>query len=103
LPFRRCALAAGLLHLADLTTVETISIPDPDLVELLIEGTTLAADMRIAAIVRPDFVSAADARYDTSMGTMNAATFLDVDAACAYLGLDSGKVVALIETLRRTP
>lgn len=93
----------GSLHLADLTTVGTVSIPDPELVELLFEGTTLAADIRIAVIVRPDFVSAADARYETSMGTMHATTFTELDAACVYLGLDSRDVAAVIEALRRPP
>ncbi len=93
----------GSLHLADLTTVATVSIPDPELVDLLFEGTTLAADIRIAVIVRPDFVSTVDTRYDTSMGTMNAATFTDLTAACDYLRLDSRDVAAVIEALRGAP
>jgi hypothetical protein len=93
----------GSLHLADLRTVATVSIPDPELVEVLFEGTTLAADIRIAVILRPDFVSTADARYDTAMGTMNAATFAELDAACEYLGLDPRDVAAVIEGLRHAP
>ena len=92
----------GPRHLADLTTVGTVTIPDPELVEILFEGTNLTAEIRIAVILRPDFVStAADARFETSMGTMNAATFVELDAACQYLALNSRDVAAIIEALRR--
>ncbi len=93
----------GSLHLADLRTVATVSIPDPELVELLFEGTTLATDIKIAVIVRPDFLSAPDPRYDTSMGTMNATAFTELDAACEYLGVASRDVAAVIEALRPAP
>jgi len=93
----------GSLHLADLTTTSTVAIPDPELVELLFEGSNLAKELRIAVVVRPDSLGDTNARYDTSMGTMNAATFTDPDAACAYLNLDSRQVAAVIEHLRQAP
>ena len=80
-----------------------MAIPDPELVELLFEGSNLAKELRIAVVVRPDSLGDTNARYDTSMGTMNAATFTDPDAACAYLNLDSREVAAVIEQLRRAP
>jgi hypothetical protein len=91
----------GPLHLADLTTTTTVAIPEPELVELLFEGSNLAKELSIAVVVRSEFLGDANARYDTSMGVMNAATFTDLDAACAYLELDSREVAAVIEDLRR--
>ena len=93
----------GSLHLADLTTTSTVAIPDPELVELLFEGSNLAKELSIAVVVRSEFLGDSDARYDTSMGAMNAATFTDLDAACAYLNLDSRDVAAVIEELRKGP
>jgi hypothetical protein len=91
----------GSLHLADLTTTSTVAIPEPELVELLFEGSNLAKELSIAVVVRSEFLGDTNARYDTSMGAMSAATFTDLDAACAYLKLDSRAVAAVIEHLRQ--
>jgi len=95
----------GPLHLADLTTISSVAVPDPELVALLLEGSNLVKELTIAILVRSDFLGdeRTSERYDTSMGVMNAATFTDLDAACAYLDLDSQQVAAVIEDLRRTP
>jgi hypothetical protein len=92
----------GWRHLADLTTTRRVTVPDPELLELLIEGSNLGKDFRIAVLVRPDFLGDTDARYDMSMGAMNAAPFTDLDAACEYLDLDAHAVAAAIEQLRLT-
>jgi hypothetical protein len=93
----------GLFHLADLTTIGTVSIPDPELVDLLFEGTTLREDIRIAVVVHSDFVRNNGTRYDASMGTMQAASFGTLAAACAYLGLDCEDVATILDDLRRAP
>jgi hypothetical protein len=93
----------GPLHLADLATTTAVSIPDPELVELLFEGGTLAGEIRIAVVMRPDFLGEVDARYDMSIGAMNAVTFVELGAACAYLDVDSGAVSAIIQELRIAP
>jgi len=93
----------GRRHLADLTTTTRVTLPDPELVELLLEGSNLGKEFRVAVLVRPDFLGDTDARYDSSMGAMNAVAFTDLDAACEYLDVDAREVAAVIEQLRRTP
>ena len=44
----------GNLHLSDLTTVTKATVPDPELLELLYEGTNVATDLKVAVVVRPE-------------------------------------------------
>ncbi|HUI48003.1 MAG TPA: hypothetical protein VL119_04870 [Acidimicrobiia bacterium] len=91
---------AGPRHLVDGTTIKTVAMPAPDLLELLYEGTNLVREMRIAAIVRPDFVDAGGVLYKTATHEFHVATFTDLDAASEYLDLDSTAVHAVIDELR---
>jgi hypothetical protein len=90
----------GPRHLLDATTLGTVIIPDPELLELLYEGTNLVEKMRIAMVVRPDFFDEARPRYHTAAAAFDAATFTDLGKACAYLGLTVSAVKPTIETLR---
>jgi hypothetical protein len=81
-------------HLIDGTAIETLILPDPELVELLFEGTNVLR----AAVVRPDLLDDALREYTAGV---EFTTFTDRAAACAYLGLDSAAVEAVIEDLRQ--
>jgi hypothetical protein len=83
----------GPRHLIDGTTIDTLFLPDPELVELLFEGT----NVRRAAVVRPDFVDDALREYTAAV---QFTTFTDHAAACAYLGLDAAAVDTVIEGLK---
>jgi hypothetical protein len=84
----------GGRHLIDGTTADSISLPDPELVELLFEGT----EVRRAAVVRPEL---ADDELRAYTAALDFTTFTDRNAACAYLGVDSVAVDAVIEELRQ--
>jgi len=66
---------AGPRHLIDATTIGTVVAPDPELMELLYEGTNLVQQMRIAVVVHPEFFDETRFRYDTASETFNAASF----------------------------
>jgi hypothetical protein len=91
----------GPRHLIDGTTIGTITLPEPDLLELLYAGTNLVGKMRIAAILQSDFVDAAGVPYATATHEFHVATFADVNAASDYLGLDSFGVQRVIDELRQ--
>jgi hypothetical protein len=91
----------GPRHLVDSTTIGTVSMPEPDLLELLYEGTNLLRQMRVAAIVRPDLVAAAGVPYKTATHEFHVATFADLRPASEYLGLNFTAVQTVIEELRR--
>jgi hypothetical protein len=91
----------GSCHLTDLRTIRAIVMPDPELVELLLEGSNLVKNMRIAVIVPAEFPARSEERYETSMNQMQAATFTDLDAACEYLGRDSTDVASVLEQVRQ--
>jgi hypothetical protein len=82
----------GGLHLIDGTTIDTMSLPDPELVDLLFEGTNVLR----AAVLRADLLDDALREY---AARVKFATFTDRDAACAYLGLDSIAIRAVTENL----
>jgi hypothetical protein len=91
----------GPRHLVDGTTLGRVVVPDPSLLDLLYEGADLVAKMRIAVVVRPEFLDEVSARYHTATEALHAATFTDLDAACDYLDLDATAVHSVIDQLRQ--
>ena len=87
----------GRCHLTDLTSIGKIVMPDPELVDLLLEGSNLARDMRIAVLVPIELSATEDERYEPSMDQMQAATFTNLEAACEYLDLNPEQVASVIE------
>jgi hypothetical protein len=90
----------GPRHLIDGTTLATVIVPDPELVELLYEGTNLMGKTRIALLVRPDFFDAPRPVYDVANDEFDATTFTDLESACEYLGLSTSAVRSVIAELR---
>jgi hypothetical protein len=91
----------GPSHLVDCTTLEGVIIPDPDLLELLYDGARFVERVRVAVVVRPDFLDETRAHFHTAVDAFEAATFTDVDTACVHLGVDPVAVRATIDELRR--
>jgi hypothetical protein len=91
----------GPSHLVDATTLEDVIILDPQLLELLYEGTQLVHRIRVAVVVRPDFLDETRAHFHTAVEAFDAATFTDVYTACAYLGVSPVAVRDVIDELRR--
>jgi hypothetical protein len=91
----------GASHLVDATTLQEVIIPDPQLLELLYEGTQLVERIRVAVVVSPDFLDEARGHFRTAVDAFDAAPFTDVDAACAYLDVSPTTVRATIDELRR--
>lgn len=90
----------GPRQLVDGTTLGTVILPDPELLELLYEGTKFAQEIRIAFVVGPDFFDDTRDRYHTAVEAFDAATFFDLDTACAHLDIDASTARATIEELR---
>jgi hypothetical protein len=91
----------GPRHLVDCTTLEAVIIPDPQLLELLYEGTPFVQRIRVAVVVRQDFLDETRARFHTAVDAFEAATFTELDTACAYLGVSAPAVRVTLDELRR--
>jgi hypothetical protein len=91
----------GALNLVDLSTVRTISIPDPALVALLREGTILETELK-TALVAPEFVDARAPRYDESARATGVTTFTDIRSASAHLGIPLQTSLSLLDRLRQS-
>jgi hypothetical protein len=91
----------GPSHLVDATTLEDVIILDPQLLELLYEGTQLVQRIRVAVVARPDFLDETRAHFHTAVEAFDAATFTDVETACAYLAVSPAAVSDVIDELRR--
>ena len=93
----------GPLNLVDLTTIGTISIPDPDLVALLREGTILETELKTALIVGPELMREhASPAYDQVASATGVTVFTDSRAAAVHLGIDVDLALRLLVELRRT-
>ena len=90
----------GPLHLTDLTTITRADIPDPELLDLLYEGTNLAEELKVAVVVHPEFLRSSGPQFTTAASAMRAMTFTDLDPACAHLGIDAAAARVAISDLR---
>ena len=91
----------GRLHLTDLTTITKATVPDPELVDLLYEGTNAAEKLKVAVVVRSDPRFAPELRYANAAEELAAITFVDLAVACAYLGVSQDAIQATISELRQ--
>jgi hypothetical protein len=91
----------GILNLVDLSTVKDISVPDPELVSLLREGTVLENELRTALIVRPERTTRNAPQYDESARATGVTAFTDVGAASAHLGIPLPVSLHMLELLRQ--
>ena len=90
----------GHLHLTDLTTIANATIPDPELLDLLYEGTNLVEELRVAVVVRSEFLLRPGLRFASASAEIRATSFTDVDLASAHLGIDASTARATIDELR---
>jgi hypothetical protein len=92
----------GVLNLVDLSTVGVISVPDPDLVALLREGTVLEQELRTALVVRAEFLGENAPAYDDAARATGVTAFTDVSSACEHLALPLDVSLRFMELLRST-
>jgi len=90
----------GRVHLTDLTTPTEVTLPDPTLVDVLIEGTDVRDHVDKAIVVRPGFLSGTCIQESrTSLGARSR-PFSDLDRACAHLNVNAATIRTTIEALR---
>jgi hypothetical protein len=93
----------GLLNLVDLSTTGAISIPDPELVAVLREGTILESELKTALVVRPEFMDVSTPpAYEESARATGVTTFGDLHSASAHLGIAAEVSLRLIADLRQS-
>jgi hypothetical protein len=92
----------GLLNLVDLSTVGTISIPDPELVALLREGTILENELKTALVVRSEFINANAPQYNEAARATGVTAFTDIPSASEHLGIPLHASLSVMERLRQS-
>ena len=91
----------GLLHLTDMRTVRSVTLPDPELLELLFEGTHWRdEDLVKAVVVAAELLQNTTVQDAAAALGMTAAVFGDVASACAHLRIDAARVESVLEDLR---
>jgi hypothetical protein len=91
----------GLRHLTDLRTVTSVALPDPELLDVLFEGSHWRdEDLEKVVVVAAELLQRTTVQDAAASLGMNAKPFGDLDAACAHLGVDAGIVRATIGDLR---
>ena len=91
----------GSLHLTDMRTVRTVTLPDPELLELMFEGSHWRdEDLKKVVIVSAQLLPSARVQDAAVALGMNADVFGDVADACAQLRIDPVAISALLEELR---
>lgn len=91
----------GTLNLVDLSTVRSISVPDPELVALLREGTVLETELKTALIV-PALIDADAPQYEQAAHATGVTAFRDVRSASTHLGIPLETSLGLMNELRRS-
>jgi hypothetical protein len=91
----------GALNLVDLSTVRSISVPDPELVALLREGTLLETELKTALVV-PELVDADAPRYEEAARATGVTAFRDIRSASAHLGIPLETSLGLMDRLRQS-
>jgi hypothetical protein len=92
----------GVLNLVDLSTVGNISIPDPELVALLREGTILENELKTALVVRREFVDANAPQYTEAARATGVTAFTDIPSASGHLGIPNQASLNVLERLRQS-
>lgn len=92
----------GSLNLVDLSTVGSISVPDPELVALLREGTVLANELKTALVVRPEFATVNAPRYTDVARATGVTAFTDIPSASRHLGIPTQASLSTMDGLRQS-
>jgi hypothetical protein len=92
----------GALNLADLTTMGNVSIPDPELVAILQEGTILETELKTALVVRPELIEANARQYQEVARATGVTAFTDLRSASEHLGIPPEISLSLMDALRRS-
>lgn len=91
----------GLLHLTDMRTVKTVTLPDPELLELLFDGSHWRDEDLVKVVIVPAEMLRGTTVEDAAAGLgMNADVFGDVANACARLGIDPIPIARMVDALR---
>jgi hypothetical protein len=91
----------GLLHLTDMRTVGNVTLPDPELLELLFDGSHWRdEDLEKVVIVAAELLRSTTVEDAATAFGMNATVFGDVASACAHLRIDATPMVGALDELR---
>jgi hypothetical protein len=91
----------GLRHITDMRTAKTVTLPDPELLELLFEGSPWRdEDLEKVVIVSGELLRTTTVADAAAALGMNAVVFGDVTSACARLKVDPTTVDDILNQLR---
>jgi hypothetical protein len=91
----------GLLHLTDMRTVGKVTLPDPELLELLFDGSHWRdEDLEKVVIVAPELLRGTTVEDAAGTFGMNATVVGDVASACAHLRIDAPPMAGTLDELR---
>jgi hypothetical protein len=92
----------GDFSFTDMSSIQAVTIPDPELVELLFEATDLANRLKVAVLL-PDGSSSPppSVEYGTASESLPVMTFGDFASACAFLGVPDEAIRVTICGLRQ--
>ena len=87
-------------HLTDLTTVGEVTLPDPLLMDALVEGSPMRDEIVKVIIVRPGFLGEHWMQDSGASVTGVPEVCTNVAAACVHLGLDPTVMRSTLDELR---
>jgi len=87
-------------HLTDLTTVGEVALPDPLLMDALVEGSPMRDEIAKVIIVRPGFLGEHWIQDSGASATGVPEVCTNVEAACVYLGVDPTVMRSTLVELR---
>jgi hypothetical protein len=90
----------GLREIIDVTTLGDLSLPDPELVNMLVEAKNLLDDIKLVLVLTPDdLYPKREARWN-AVRALPVMSFTDLDRASTFLDVDQATVRAIVADVR---
>ena len=90
----------GAREIIDVTTLGDLSLPDPELVDMLVEARNLLDDIRLVLVVTPDDLYPERKARWAAVRAVPLMSFTDLDRASEFLQVDPATVRAMVDEAR---
>ena len=90
----------GPRQITDVTSLRDFALPDPELVDILVEGLDVLGDLKLVVVVTPGDLYPKSEAHLKAIREPVTMIFTDLDRASKYLSVDEAAVRAMVDEVR---